>query len=68
MSADASGAPREAQSIFNIKLVGDERELDLARNRKVVSGSRLSVLANIDPNPNNVSAPGGVCVSAAIYL
>lgn len=51
--SNPTGPPREAQLIFPIKLVGDE--LDIGRNRKVVSGNKLSVLMNIDPNPNNVS-------------
>jgi len=29
--------------------------VDVAKNSKVMSGSRLSILGSIDPNPNNVS-------------
>jgi AP-2 complex subunit alpha len=30
-------------------------EVDLARNSKVMSGNRYSLLQGIDPNPSNVS-------------
>lgn len=51
-----SGPPREAQKIFPIKLT-KSGEVDLIKNDKVVSGSKLSVLGEIDPNPSNVSPP-----------
>lgn len=53
-SGRCPGAPREAQKIFPIKLTKAE-EVDLAKTGKVMSGSRLSVLSGIDPNPSNVS-------------
>lgn len=57
-----SGPPREAQSIFPIKLTKTD-EVDLAKNNKVVGGSRLSVLPNIDPNPSNVSHESGLATA-----
>ncbi|GAA5878084.1 hypothetical protein JCM3774_006478 [Rhodotorula dairenensis] len=51
------GAPREAQKVFPIVL--DAQGLvDVAKNRRVVGGTRLGVLDTIDPNPNNVVAAG----------
>lgn len=50
------GPPREAQSIFPIKLVNDE--IDLLRNSRVMSGLKFSLLNGIDPNLNNVSVVG----------
>lgn len=47
------GAPREAQQIFPIKLTSDG-DIDIPKNERIVSGSRVSVLANVDPNPSNV--------------
>jgi hypothetical protein len=52
--ADILGAPREAQSIFPIKL-SSTGDVDLAKHNKVMSGNRFSLLPNIDPNPSNVS-------------
>ncbi|KAF7320341.1 hypothetical protein MKEN_00818900 [Mycena kentingensis (nom. inval.)] len=51
------GPPREAQQVFPIELdsVG---QLDLPRYRQVLSGHRMSVLDEIDPNPNNSVAAG----------
>ena len=48
------GPPREAQQIFPIKLT-KTGELDLVRNEKVTSGSRFTILQNVDPKPSNVS-------------
>lgn len=51
------GPPREAQKVFPIVL--DAQGLvDVAKNRRVVGGTRLGVLDNIDPNPNNIVAAG----------
>lgn len=49
------GPPREAQQIFPIKLTA-EGGVDLERNKRVMAGQRVSVLDNIDQNPNNVSS------------
>ncbi|WOO83240.1 AP-2 complex subunit alpha-2 [Vanrija pseudolonga] len=46
------GPPREAQQIFPIKLTS-AGEVDLERNRRVLSGQRLTLLQNVDPNPSN---------------
>ncbi|KAJ7071029.1 adaptin N terminal region-domain-containing protein [Mycena amicta] len=51
------GPPRECQQVFPIELdsVG---QLDLPKYRQVLSGHRLNVLDEIDPNPNNNVAAG----------
>jgi len=51
------GPPREAQAIFPIELAANG-QLDLKKNRDVVSGNRLNILDDIDPNPNNLVAAG----------
>lgn len=50
------GPPREAQTIFPIKL--ENGKVDIAKNRKVVGGTRFGLLENIDPNENNIVAAG----------
>lgn len=50
------GPPREAQAVFPIDLVGSQ--LDLKKHRDVVSGNKLNVLSDIDPNPSNIVAAG----------
>lgn len=47
------GPPREAQSVFPIKLA-DTGVIDLARQEKVVSGHMFNILKGVDPNPNNI--------------
>lgn len=51
------GAPREAQKVFGIKLQSNG-QVDTARQRKVISGSRLQILDGIDPNAVNIVAAG----------
>ena len=51
------GGEREAQSIFPVELTA-AGQLDLTKHRQVVSGHRLNVLEDIDPNPNNVVGAG----------
>jgi len=51
------GAPREAQSVFPINLTSSG-ELDHERHRQIISGQKLSVLAEVDPNPNNFVGAG----------
>lgn len=51
------GGEREAQSIFPVELTS-AGQLDLTKNRLVVSGHRLNVLEEIDPNPNNLVGAG----------
>jgi AP-2 complex subunit alpha len=51
------GPPREAQSVFPVEL-NAAGQLDIAKNRQVVSGHNLNVLDGIDPNPNNLVAAG----------
>lgn len=51
------GPPREDQAVFPIELNG-QGQLDLVKHRQVVSGHRLNLLDDIDPNPNNLVAAG----------
>ncbi|KAG6842206.1 hypothetical protein C0991_000176 [Blastosporella zonata] len=51
------GPPREDQAIFPINL-NSGGELDLIKHRQIVSGHRLNVLDDVDPNPNNLVAAG----------
>jgi len=51
------GGEREAQSIFPVELTS-AGQLDLTKNRQVISGHRLNVLEDIDPNPNNLVGAG----------
>ncbi|KAL4243520.1 AP-2 complex subunit alpha [Abortiporus biennis] len=48
---------KEAQSVFPITL-NDQNQIDIARQRQVVSGYSLNILDGIDPNPNNIVAAG----------
>lgn len=51
------GPPREDQTIFPI-ILNDAGHLGMAKYRQVVSGHRLSLLDDVDPNPNNLVAAG----------
>ncbi|KAL4267121.1 AP-2 complex subunit alpha [Pleurotus pulmonarius] len=51
------GPPREAQAIFPVDLTSSG-QLDLVKNRNVVAGHGLNILADIDPNPNNLVGAG----------
>jgi len=51
------GDEREAQTIFSINLT-PSGQLDLIKYRQVVSGHKLNILDDIDPNPNNLVAAG----------
>ncbi|KAL0581610.1 hypothetical protein V5O48_000426 [Marasmius crinis-equi] len=51
------GPPRESQMVFPITL-NKAADLDVTKNKEVVSGHKLSVLSDIDPNPNNIVAAG----------
>ncbi|KAF8898739.1 adaptin N terminal region-domain-containing protein [Infundibulicybe gibba] len=51
------GPPRESQSVFPIELTATG-QLDLTKHRQVVSGHRLGILDDIDPNPSNLVAAG----------
>ncbi|KAG6857566.1 hypothetical protein H0H87_000165 [Tephrocybe sp. NHM501043] len=51
------GPPREDQAIFPIDL-NQAGQLDLIKHRQVVSGYRLNLLDDVDPNPNNLVAAG----------
>ena len=51
------GPPRESQSVFPIELTS-AGQLDLEKHRQIVTGHRLNILEDIDPNPNNLVAAG----------
>ncbi|KDN38649.1 Adaptor protein complex AP-2 alpha subunit [Tilletiaria anomala UBC 951] len=51
------GPPRESQKVFGFKLTSSG-DVDIDRNRKVVSGARFKILEGIDPNPVNIVAAG----------
>lgn len=51
------GAPRESQIVFPVDLTA-AGQLDLVKHRQAVTGHRLAVLDDIDPNPNNIVAAG----------
>ncbi|KAG5221900.1 adaptin terminal region-domain-containing protein [Salix suchowensis] len=51
------GPPREAQAIFPVELTSSG-QLDLVKNRNVVAGHGLNILADIDPNSSNLVGAG----------
>ncbi|KAF8873706.1 adaptin N terminal region-domain-containing protein [Gymnopilus junonius] len=51
------GGEREAQTIFPIDLTS-AGQLDITKHHQVVSGHRLNILDDIDPNPSNVVGAG----------
>lgn len=51
------GPPRESQAVFPV-LLDSAGNVDLARNRQVISGNHLEILEDIDPNPNNLVGAG----------
>ncbi|KAK7064230.1 adaptin N terminal region-domain-containing protein [Favolaschia claudopus] len=51
------GPPREAQQVFPVELTS-AGQLDLVKNKQVITGHRLNALEDIDPNPNNIVAAG----------
>jgi len=51
------GPPREAQSIFPISL-SKSGELNHDRHKEVISGQKLSILSDVDPNLNNLVGAG----------
>ncbi|KAF8216241.1 adaptin N terminal region-domain-containing protein [Mycena galopus ATCC 62051] len=51
------GPPREAQQVFPIDLTA-AGQVDIVKNKQVVTGHRLNALEEIDPNPNNIVAAG----------
>jgi AP-2 complex subunit alpha len=52
-----TGAPREAQQIFPIRLTS-ANEVDISRNTKIVAGNRVTVLQKVDPSPTNIVMAG----------
>ncbi|KAH7883585.1 adaptin N terminal region-domain-containing protein [Phlebopus sp. FC_14] len=56
------GPPRESQSVFPISL-DSTGHLDISRNRQVISGNRLEILEDIDPNPSNIVGAGVLLTS-----
>jgi len=57
------GNDRESQTVFSISLTPSGL-LDLNKHRQVISGQRLNILDDIDPNPNNLVAAGVLHMSA----
>lgn len=57
------GPPRESQTIFNIVLTA-ANQLDLEKNKKVVSGHHFAILEDVDPNLNNIVGAGILHTSA----
>ncbi|RXK42346.1 AP-2 complex subunit alpha [Tremella mesenterica] len=57
------GPPREAQLIFPIKLTSSG-EVDLARQTRVMSGNKFSLLSGIDPNVSNLVLAGVLHMSS----
>ena len=51
------GPPREAQSVFPINLTKGG-ELNRDRHKEVISGQKLSILSDVDPNLNNIVGAG----------
>ena len=51
------GSEREAQTVFPVALTS-AGQLDITKHRQVVSGHRLNLLDDIDPNPNNLVGAG----------
>jgi AP-2 complex subunit alpha len=51
------GPPREAQSVFPIKL-SNSGDLNHDRHKQVISGQKLSILHDVDPNLNNLVGAG----------
>ncbi|KAH9178720.1 Adaptor protein complex AP-2 alpha subunit [Lactarius sanguifluus] len=51
------GPPREAQGIFPVNLTSSG-ELDRERQQHVILGQKLSILPDVDPNPNNFVSAG----------
>lgn len=51
------GPPREAQGIFPVNLTSSG-ELDRERQQQVILGQKLSILPDVDPNPNNFVSAG----------
>ena len=57
------GPPREAQSVFPVNLTSGG-ELDRERQQQVISGQKLSILPDVDPNPNNFVGAGVIHMSS----
>jgi len=51
------GPPREAQSVFPIDLTSSG-ELDHDRYKQIISGQKLGILPDVDPNLNNLVSAG----------
>ncbi|KAF8274096.1 Adaptor protein complex AP-2 alpha subunit [Lactarius quietus] len=57
------GPPREAQSIFPVHLTSGG-ELDRDRQQQVISGQKLGILTDVDPNLNNFVGAGVLHMSS----
>ena len=58
------GPPREAQRVFPISL-DSAGHIDLAKNKRAVTGHRFSLLDEVDPNPVNLVGAGVLHTSEA---
>ncbi|PLW54108.1 hypothetical protein PCANC_06426 [Puccinia coronata f. sp. avenae] len=58
------GPPREHQEIFKIKKTENGELMKSHRMAQLVSGMRLNILEQIDPNPNNLVGAGVLNTSA----
>ncbi|CAO1634850.1 unnamed protein product [Sympodiomycopsis kandeliae] len=52
------GAPREAQKIFGGFKFTESGQVDIVRNKKIVSGMRMGILEGIDPKEVNIVGAG----------
>lgn len=51
------GPPREVQNVFTIPLTSTD-QVDHGRYRQVITGQRLNILSDVDPNPENIVSAG----------
>ena len=51
------GPPREVQNVFTIPLTSTD-QVDHGRYRQVITGQRLNILSDVDPNPEIIVSAG----------
>ncbi|KAH9458085.1 hypothetical protein MJO29_005205 [Puccinia striiformis f. sp. tritici] len=52
------GPPREQQEIFKVKIMGDGQMMTSQKMAQLVTGIKLNILEQVDPNPNNLVGAG----------
>ncbi|KAH9468783.1 hypothetical protein Pst134EA_009314 [Puccinia striiformis f. sp. tritici] len=52
------GPPREQQEIFKVKIMGDGQMMTSKKMAQLVTGIKLNILEQVDPNPNNLVGAG----------